>query len=122
MIKINSCHPFKFSQKFYVLFDLNDTPDDFLWVYNEKTKDYSLFGGDDFKSKIKRIREEKDLCLECSLGTSVHRGVFTDGVDIVDFKMTIEEANDILKKLEQKLTELSHDEFANFVELFQKNN
>ncbi len=106
-IAIRVLSEFTRENKIYLLFTLKSTEKkehSFQYLYFSKPGGAiaSLLFGKDFRSKITNLLQQKDSCIECSLGVDIAGGISKDSGEVVEHGMTIKRANEILKKLQEK--------------------
>lgn len=88
----------------YILFSVNSSEFEYLYVYHIKKPIRSLFYGENFQGLIKTLLKDTQVeCIECSLAPNIIGGVFYDS-DQQEFKnMSLEECNTILARLKVEL-------------------
>ena len=90
--------------KFYLLFTLDkgkekEYPVQYLYLSNFKGTIASLIFGKDIQSEVTKLSQQKESCIECSLGVNIVGGVSKDSGQVVEHGMLKEDANEILKEL-----------------------
>ncbi|TFG30039.1 MAG: hypothetical protein EU532_01800 [Promethearchaeota archaeon] len=102
---INEIHlNFTHHNRDYVVFSTNHSKFFFLYFKHEKKPIRSLFYGDNFLTLISSYLNDSNVeCIECQLGIHIKGGISVDGSDQVNFNITRQESNKILKKLKKKL-------------------
>ena len=91
---------FTHHEKDYILFSTNHSNYKFLYFKDRIKSNKSLFFGDNFMNLISLYRKDPKIeCIECSLGANILGGIALDGENQVEFNFSIQECNEILKKL-----------------------
>jgi len=106
-MKIKKIHSiFTHNNKSYVLFDIESSNHNYLYIFNPKNQNRSLLCGEDLNFLIPKYLKNSSIdCLECSLGSQILGAVSLDNGDIAQSYLSLEEANKILKDLKHKIKE-----------------
>lgn len=76
---------------------------DYLFCFNPHTNSISLFSGHDLiKEFLELIESNFDGCIECSLTSSISRGISKESDIITKIDMEKEEANQIINEINKK--------------------
>ena len=87
-------------QSHYIHFSLKEKPEDFLYLISEDEEIFSLFFGNNFRTLIPSLRSDTDVnCMECDVGLNIQGGVSYDSKDLVNFNLTVDQANSIIELL-----------------------
>jgi len=88
----------------YILFSMNSSNYEYLYVYNMKKPIRSLFYGENFQGLISTLLKDTQVeCIECSLAPNMIGGVSYDNDQQVFNNMSLEECNTILARLKVEL-------------------
>ena len=106
-IKINKIHlTFTHKNKSYILFDIEDSNNTYLYFFNPDNKNRTLLYGKDLESLIQKyLQNPKIECLECQLGLNIKGAICFDEGNLIESNLTIEKANKILRKLKKNVKE-----------------
>lgn len=95
---------FKHANKFYIIFDINNSDDTYLYFFNPKNDNRSLLYGKDLHLLIEKyLTNPKIKCLECALGINLYGAVSYDEGEVIESNLTIVKANKILNKLNERI-------------------
>ena len=100
-IKIEKVHSFfRHNNKDYILFSIRNSPCHYLYFTSDDYTIRSLMYGENLLLPISSSLEKSTTsCIECNLGSLIQGGVSLDEGNLVEFNLTIEKSNQILKEL-----------------------
>ena len=88
----------------YILFSLESSNYEYLYVYHMKKPIRSLFYGENIQGLISTLFKDTQVeCIECSLAPNMIGGVSYENDKQVVNKMSLEECNTILARLKVEL-------------------
>ena len=96
-------HTFTRHDRKYWIFSIQGRDAEYLYYSHQSRPLRSLVFGKDFLSRLPTLMEKEDLCIECGLGLSIAGGVALDDGDLLAWNCSVEEANQILSGLAEKL-------------------
>lgn len=97
---------FTHNNKSYILFDIHDSHYNYLYFFNPENQNRSLLYGKDLVLSISKYSRDPSIkCLECYLGSHILGAVSLDNGDIAQSNLSLEEANRILEKLKEMVTQ-----------------
>lgn len=97
---------FTHAEKSYIVFDLMGSEYIYLYFFNPKNQNHSLFYGENLHHLIKKyLKNPKIECIECQIGTKIIGAISFDDGELIESNLTKIEANRILNTLKGKLKE-----------------
>lgn len=95
---------FNTQSAFYIHFGIQQSNWDYLYVHYDDNSKYSLFYGNNFDTLLQKYLEDRSIeCIECQLGINILGGVSFDSGELVEFNLSIQQANKILSILKDEL-------------------
>ncbi|MHA1386359.1 MAG: hypothetical protein ACTSR3_21605 [Candidatus Helarchaeota archaeon] len=95
---------------------------DYLYIRNDETQMSSLLTGDKLIEEYMKLYSSGfDGCIECQISSWIKGGVIKHFNEIVEFDLTVSEANEIIKEINKLLLEISLPsvkEFKEFIPQF----
>jgi hypothetical protein len=84
------------AEKKYLVFE--HSGETFLYYSDHQGIISGLMKGLNFEKRIEELLKEPDKCIECSICDLISVGISVDNGEIVEFGLTVKEANTILGK------------------------
>lgn len=112
--EITIIRQFTHNQRLYFLFSLKDNPYEFLYLIHTVEPIMALFFGLGFTDFLNSFNLNGSECFECDLGTRIKGGVSKDQDSSVEFHLSKENANNIIKTLKSEVQEKYRPYFTLF--------
>ncbi|MHA1309788.1 MAG: hypothetical protein ACTSQO_02570 [Candidatus Helarchaeota archaeon] len=88
---------------------------EYVYIYDANQKMISLLTGNELLKKYKEyIDSGFEGCIECELTQNITKGISKNLDEIIEFEIKIPEANEIVKKINEKIGKKTGEKFPYF--------
>ena len=87
--------------KYYALFTFDDSEQEYLYIYDNNTKNRALIFGKNLKESY-FLAKSSPTCIECNI-INVEGGITQEGGEILAHRITLAEANKVLSAFSKNI-------------------